>query len=283
MRTVVSGIVLVLVVIVALPFAQRGRKVSGFVVVEATRQPIENARVWYDESGEPTQETVTDAKGYFEFRSGYLGVVTVIAQGFGTARRRWPPTEGRAQLDVAVTRPATLRGTVADMVSGRPVDAAVTVMVRHPGNVVSETVKTEGGAFQIDDVPFGPAVVLAVADGFAPYLGTVTVEGGATSDLRARLLLEAIAEGRVLDSNGSPVQGAFVSVAYSGPVGGGGRLEGFVGGRPWTGSDGEFALIGLVPDTLIALQAEFDGRLSEVETIRVGPGMAQENIVLRLP
>ena len=64
---------------------------------------------------------------------------------------------------------------------------------------------------------------------------------------------------------------------------GGTLVEGFVGGRPLTGTDGVFALDGLMPDTPIALQAELGSRRSPVETISVGPGMMRLDIVLTLP
>ena len=39
---------------------------------------------------------------------------------------------------------------------------------------------------------------------------------------------------------------------------------------------------GLVPDNSIYLQAELDGRRSEVVTVQIAPGMMQTGIVLRL-
>ena len=38
-----------------------------------------------------------------------------------------------------------------------------------------------------------------------------------------------------------------------------------------------------MPDEMIALQAELDGQRSDIATIRVGPGMEQNGIVLRMP
>ena len=56
--------------------AQRtARKVSGVVVEAATQQPVPDARVRYEETGQPPRTTVTDTKGSFEFPAGRLGEV----------------------------------------------------------------------------------------------------------------------------------------------------------------------------------------------------------------
>ena len=270
--------------LVVFPYAQverTGRKVSGTVVSAVTQQPVPNARVQYEESGQPLQTTATDAKGYFEFPAGRLGVVTVATRDFGTARRRWPPPIGSA-LRVELLPPAIMRGTVSDLVTGRLVGAQVNVMVQHPGNFVSHSATAESGKFQIEDLPPGPALVTARSEGFAPFVGTATVEGGKVREVRIGLRLEGQATGHVKDAEGEPVTGALVSASYT-DLAGAGLLEGFVGGRPLTGSDGVFALRGLVPDTPIALHAELDGRRSAVQTVSVGPGMRRSNVVLTLP
>lgn len=261
--------------------AQRGgRKVSGTVVAAATRQPVTGARVQYAESGQPPQTTTTDAKGYFEFPAGQLGVVTVTARGFGTARRKWPPSG--TSLQVALAPPAIVRGAVSDAATGRALTALVTVMVQHPGNFVSQTVNAENGSFEVEDLPPGPALVTARSAGFAPYVGSVTVEAGKVRDARIRLLLQAQATGHVHDAAGRPVAGALVAATYA-DLAGAGILEGLVSGRPLTGVDGAFALYGLVPDTPITLQAELDGRRSPTTTITVSPGTTQSGVILTLP
>ena len=50
-------------------------------------------------------------------------------------------------------------------------------------------------------------------------------------------------------------------------------LKGFIGWRPITNADGEFGLDGVVPDTPISLRAELNGRVSDVVTVTVEPGM----------
>ncbi len=47
--------------------------------------------------------------------------------------------------------------------------------------------------------------------------------------------------------------------------------------------EGLFRIRGLVPDTAIALQAELDGRVSDIVTINsIDPGFEQSGIVLRM-
>ena len=282
MRVVISSVVLVVTLVAGgVSIAQDGRKVNGVVVAAATEEPVINASVQYEESGGTQQTTLTDMSGYFEFPQSRLGVVTVTAREFGTTRRRWPPRSG-SQLRIALSPPATVQGTVTDMVSGRLVDGSVTVFVRHPDNFVSATALSENGTFRIDDLPPGPAViVVAHADGFAPYVGELTLEAGKPRDARVRVLLEGAATGRVVDEGG-PVRGAQILAGYS-ELPAGEFLEGFIGGRMVTDVDGNFALHGLVPDTPVIVRVMLDGRTSDVITITVGPGTIEQGILLMLP
>ena len=224
---------------VAFPHAQVdriGRKVTGVVVAAATQQPVPNARVGYEETGQPPQTTVTDAKGAFELPAGRVGVVTVTARNFGTARRRWPPHRG-SRLRIELVPPAIVTGTVTDLATGRLLPAVVTVRVRHADNFVSHTARARRGTFRIDDLPPGPGLVTTRSTGFAPSIGSITVEGGKERDTRIGLLLEAQATGQVVDRAGAPVAGAFVKAKYV-RLAGGRILRSFVGGNPFTGSDG---------------------------------------------
>ena len=160
-----SFCLLLVVAFGAMLLAQNGRKVSGVVVAASTNRPLPNALVRYLERGGAAQETVTDSKGQFEFSDGRKGTITVSATRFGTARRRWPPNE-RGELRIALVPPAMMQGTVADIMTGRPVDAIVNILVHDRHNIVSETVAVENGTFRVSDLPPGPALVLARAPGF---------------------------------------------------------------------------------------------------------------------
>lgn len=282
MKLGVRGIGIAVLLAGTVSFAQSGRKITGVVVAAATQRPVANAQVQYEEIGRATQTTVTDSKGRFEIPSGAEGVVTVSARSFGTARRAWPPRMGR-ELQFALVPPSGVDGTLADMATGRAVEGIVTLSVRHPVNLVSDAKRAAGGTFRFDDLPPGPAVILAHADGYAPYFGELTIDTGKRSDARVRLLLEAAASGSVLDAGGSAVAGARVRVGYAYTLPGHDLLAGVARGHAVTESDGAFRIGGLVPDTPIGVQAELAGRRSDVVTVTVGPGMEQPNIVLRLP
>ena len=88
--------------------------------------------------------------------------------------------------------------------------------------------------------------------------------------------------GNVVDRRGNPAVGAIVHVGYGRSVPEADRLAGLVRGRVKSDAEGTFSIGGLAPDTSVALQAELDGRLSDVVTVHaVEPGMEQSGIVLR--
>lgn len=286
------AIPLVLVVLVTLSaallaqggrIAQGGRKVSG-TVLDGSGLPVAGAAVRYDEVGLPTQNTTTDAKGYFEVSAGRLGVVTVTARNFGTARRRWPPVRG-SQLRVVMESPSVLEGTVRDAATGRGLDAVVTVMLQDPLNgIVSMSAEAFSGTFRVEDLPSGPAVVMASAEGYAPTWSQVTIEAKDLSTAQLRLKLEAFASGTVVNASGSAVPGAYVSVVYTDEAGAYGMLESQVGGVPWSDAEGRFGLMGLIPDVPITFQAESDdGSLSNAVTVTIPPGSVRQNIALQFP
>lgn len=172
---------------------------------------------------------------------------------------------------------------MVDLATGAPADGYVTLYVHDPVNGVNSGARARRGTFRFDGLPPGPAVVLAHAERFAPFFGTLTVEAGEAQSTRIGLLLEAVAGGLVVDANDDPVEGARVRVGYDRALPGGGFFASAARGRATTRSDGEFELRGLLPDTPIAVQAELGGRRSNVVTMNVGPGMAQRGVVLRLP
>lgn len=265
----------------AATFAQEGRKITGVVEAAASRRPVAGAQVRYEETGMAPQTASTDSKGRFEIPYGTQGVVTVTARNYATARRSWPPRSGR-ELRFALTSPSAITVTLMDAATRRGIEGRVTMLVRHPLNHVSSTA-TALGTFRFDDLPAGPAVIYARAVGYGPHFRALTVEGGKRLDAQIGLLLEAVASGRVLDRRGNPAVGATVRVGYGLSVPGADVLASLIRGRVKSDAEGTFSVGGLVPDTSVALQAELDGRLSDVVTVRsIGPGTEQGGLVLRM-
>ncbi len=176
---------------------------------------------------------------------------------------------------------APVAGMMTGSATGRPAEGLVTLIAGHPDSLV-ETARTLDGVFRFGDVPPGPAVVLARADGFAPYFGELTSEAGKPGDVRIELLPEATMSGVVLDGNGCPAPDARVHVGYRRALPGAGAFSALTRGRTVTRSDGAFMIGGLVPSTPISLQAQRGGRLSDIVTVTVEPGMEHSGLVLRL-
>ena len=280
------GIVLA-TVLLAVAFAgaqDNGRKVTGVVVSASSLEPVPGAHVEYEDvdTSLGIQTTTTDDKGRFEIAEGLKGVITVTANRYGTARRGWPrPDPG--QLRIALLPPAIVRGNMLDLVSGRAAEGTVTVIMHNRYNTVSDSAETVGGSFRIEDAPPGLAMVLARADGFAPYFSTFDVEAGKDYSLRVGLLLEATATGLVLDRNDRLVEGALITAHYDERLQAAGLYSSLAGGIIVTGDDGKFWINGLVPDTPIGLQASLDGWMSEIVTVNMGPGSVWRDVVLRMP
>ncbi len=279
-RTVV--VVVALALFCSAVVMTQGRKIAGVVVSASTSQPVAGAEVRYAEDGETLETTRTDDKGNFEISNASGGIVTVTADRYATTKRSWPPREG-VTLRFELTPPATASGTLVDLVTGRGVPGHVELLVHHPLNSVSSGSQTRGGAFRFNDLPAGPAVIFAHADGFAPYFSSLTIEAGKHHDTRLGLLLEAAASGKVVDRNGTAVYGARVHARYDRTVPGRGVLAGLVSGDVTSNPDGSFRVGGLLPDTTVELLAEYGGQLSEPVAVRAGPGMQQTGVELRLP
>jgi len=184
-----------------------------------------------------------------------------------------------AQYSDAASAPVSGMMTVS--ATGQPAEGLVTLIAGHPDSL-AETARTLHGMFRFGDVPPGPAVVLARADGFAPYFVELTIEAGKPAEVRIELLPEATMSGAVLDENGCPAPDARVHVGYRRALPGGGAFSALTRGRTVTRSDGVFMLGGLVPSTPISLQAQRGGRLSDIVTVTVEPGMKHSGLVLRL-
>jgi len=281
MRTRIAAAVGIAALLGAAAVVAQGtrNKITG--AVNAKGRPIANAVVRHVGDLAEVQIARTDSKGRFEFPNGLPGVVTVAERGYGTAKRSWPPREG-TELLFDLKPPSVVSGRLVDMGTQRGVDGSVTVEVLNTLNLVSAHAQVSG-AFTFVDLPPGPAVVHAYANGFGPYYGEMTVEAGKQHTVSIGLRLEARASGRVVGADGKPVPGASVNVGYSRSTPGAGTLASHARGTAIVREDGLFRIGGLAPDTPVALQAEIDGRVSNTVTITVEQGAEQRDIILRIP
>ena len=122
--------------------------------------------------------------------------------------------DGSAELRILMVPPAVLGGTVVDAATRRGLDAVVTVLIEEVGSLVSSSADTREGAFEISDLPSGPAVVMAAAEGFAPTWRTLTLETDEQQQIQIGLLLEAAVSGTVVNASGQPISTAWVGVGY---------------------------------------------------------------------
>lgn len=280
MRMIMGTVLLAVLAIV--PFAQTGRKVVGVVYSASTGRPIAGAHVQYDDNENLRQTTITDAKGAFELPGpATRGVVTITASKYGTQRKSWPPYAGRT-LDVFLRAPATLDGSVLDAVNHRPVvTGMVTLLVSSETGMVSLADSIRGGSFEIDDLPSGPALLIARGEGYAPSASTLTIDAGKRSSVQVRLLLDARVSGTVYGSDGSPVDDAELYVRY--PNEAVGEMLASMANSASGVEPGSFRLYALVPDTQMEVYAELDGRQAPAVAVQVSPGMEQTGIILRIP
>lgn len=268
----------------ALAQQQDDQRITGIVVAAETGEPVAAARVRYMESGQEPQFTQTDFAGRFEIPHSAPGIVTVIADDFATARRSWPQRGEDGELRFVLTPPATVEGRVGAPVTDGTVEGIVTLIVHHPLNRVSKSMRTDGGAFQFSDLPPGPAIIYTHSGRFAPHYRELGIEAGGHHVIDILLQAEAVAHGVVIDGAGAPVAGARVRIEYEWwEVSGSDILASLARGNVVTASDGSFRISGLVPDLRIMFQAELGERLSEAVIVDgLEAGETPLN-VLRLP
>ena len=186
-------------------------------------------------------------------------------------------------MQVALTPPVAVQGTLVNSATLEPLTGSVTAIVRHPDSLVSTSAFVEDGTFRFEDVPSAPEVLVAHADGYAPTVSSFTTATGDWLDGHLRLSAGAEATGQVLDAAAKPIAGAQIIVRYAGTLLDGPMLTSFVGGAPITKADGNFALTGLVSHTPITLHAEYAEQRTNAVTIEIGPGQSRSDLVLHLP
>lgn len=190
--------------------------------------------------------------------------------GIGPSRKGVvPPASG---IEVVVSGPGRIAGRAVDVKTGGPIGAfsvrfepersgggLFRVVNRLVGRQVTgigekHDVRSEDGAFLLEDVPPGTWSVVVEAKGYQPArAGNIIVEEGATAkDVEVKVSLGGHLSGRVLDAlTGQPVPGATVAAGGSGPVGGPlAALSAETGETLTTDANGSFVLDGIAPGKL---------------------------------
>jgi hypothetical protein len=257
------------------------RTVKGQVIDRQTRQPIAGAWVWAD--GLPSCSARADADGRY----------SVALPGFGEPRVRaaavrhlpetlaWTPSSTLLALAPVQTRTAT--GRVVDL-QGRPIPGAnVLLMLLMPASspttlegiqalrdTTLQATTDSKGQFRLDRIGKGPFELQARARGFLPTrVRQVPIPpGSGTADLGVISLQPGIAiEGRVVDPEGNPVEGASVQAT---PSSGFSSKDLPADAAAVTGGDGAFSLAGFRDSELLTLRVARRGfstrTLSRLET-----------------
>jgi len=174
-----------------------------------------------------------------------------------------------ATVRLTLPRGAVLRGTVADL-AGRPVAGARVALASdrlHQGaptdpqldHAVPSTATTDDdGAFRIEGLPPGPAVLAIEARGHATRLLPDLEIPDGTLDLGTLSLApEALLAGRVSDPDGAPVAGATVTLHRQ--IRKGDRAVSDYVLSPPTDGAGRFRLDGLEPGASFDVEVEAEG------------------------
>lgn len=178
------------------------------VVVDTTSKPIAGASVTFG-GGTAT----TDSTGTYNFTNIPAGTIQLVASasGFQSVTQNVTVTGGKTTtanftLAVANNSPGTVTGTVTNIATNGVISGATVKW-----NTTSVT-SNASGVYSIPNVAGGTQTVTASAAGYLAFSNTVTVNGG-TSTLNFQLSTAGILNVTVVNSGGTPVSGAPVSLS----------------------------------------------------------------------
>lgn len=190
--------------------------VRGFVVDDATGDPIADIEVRLVAEGDPTAHVATaDENGEFVFEQLPEAVFTVWA----AAQERAAPAVTARRLgagpfdtvELRVGPAAIVSGRVIDATTGRGVSAAVRLQAVDGAEPARYGRSGADGAFHVEGVP----ETRWSADAFSPgYVATEAIEFDVGGRFVPTIELQpgAVVTGRVIDLGGSPIAGAVVSL-----------------------------------------------------------------------
>ncbi|HUR27985.1 MAG TPA: carboxypeptidase-like regulatory domain-containing protein, partial [Planctomycetota bacterium] len=236
----------------------KGIDVDGRVR-DARGEPVADAEIWLSLRYRVDLGHViarTDARGEFHVRSvpteHHVGA---LARGFApSSLRAVRGTEGgRSQVELTLENAAT--PVLVEVVdgAGAPVASARILLgsekpsgIRQddglfaPSAPPQRAVTGSDGRAKIEWAPLGPTELQARAEGCAPARVDVDVQAGGPNLFRIVLLVEAKLAGTVVDQDGLPVPGAWVSV---------GEDQRFSSASTHAAKDGSFEIDGLPSGT----------------------------------
>lgn len=273
---------------------EKGQPVAGAEV----RAAVYNVRggQYFGATAESGEDGVYRLAG---LPAGTLGSLQVICDGYarypppGTPGDALPLTAGSTtRFDVKLSRGISVTGTLTKAPDGAPVGGArVAAIPRGAWGQASWTEATtdEAGSYRLASLAPGEYGIYVQAEGLTqpefpnPWSvqqgrGTLDdrwllrVDVGAaeiTKDLRVEV--GATVAGRVEDSEGQPVAGAYVRLTRGGSV-----------GNEISGADGSFRFVGVEPSERVQVQAWVTGRYGRSDPFHVAAAGTVEDVVVRL-
>lgn len=160
-------------------------------ITDERGEPVPEVRVLLQPSSGGALETISDARGNYEFDSVPVGEAQLESTAVGFAPQRWsvPVTRGMAPVPARALTPKTesgvLRGNVRSFQSGEPLAARLSVRDAR-GKLVAETKSAAEGHLEIELKP-GRYRVSIDAPGYRTFQQNVQIKGNDVSVLNADL------------------------------------------------------------------------------------------------